>query len=103
MDNLRNLQLLRDVVVGRGYKAAVCVGAIGSLTEGEKPHVQYRQGVSVVSMHMSGGGGRPSVTRPVPYTPLRAHGTVLGLVCRLLLEKKKHTPTYMSIISEYEC
>ena len=26
---------------------------------------------------------------PVPYTHLRAHETVLDLVCRLLLEKKK--------------
>ena len=29
---------------------------------------------------------------PVSYTHLRAHETVLDLVCRLLLEKKKHTP-----------
>ena len=29
------------------------------------------------------------VTGPVSYTHLRAHGTVLDLVCRLLLEKKK--------------
>ena len=28
--------------------------------------------------------------RPVSYTHLRAHETVLDLVCRLLLEKKKH-------------
>ncbi len=28
---------------------------------------------------------------PVPYTHLRAHETVLVLVCRLLLEKKKKT------------
>ena len=28
---------------------------------------------------------------PVPYTHLRAHETVLELVCRLLLEKKKQT------------
>ena len=28
-------------------------------------------------------------TEPVSYTHLRAHGTVLDLVCRLLLEKKK--------------
>ena len=28
---------------------------------------------------------------PVSYTHLRAHETVLELVCRLLLEKKKHT------------
>ena len=27
---------------------------------------------------------------PVSYTHLRAHETVLDLVCRLLLEKKKH-------------
>ena len=29
-------------------------------------------------------------TIPVSYTHLRAHETVLDLVCRLLLEKKKH-------------
>ena len=28
--------------------------------------------------------------QPVSYTHLRAHETVLDLVCRLLLEKKKH-------------
>ena len=28
---------------------------------------------------------------PVSYTHLRAHETVLDLVCRLLLEKKKNT------------
>ena len=31
--------------------------------------------------------------RPVSYTHLRAHETVLDLVCRLLLEKKKHMDT----------
>ena len=30
---------------------------------------------------------------PVSYTHLRAHETVLDLVCRLLLEKKKHKHT----------
>ena len=29
---------------------------------------------------------------PVSYTHLRAHETVLDLVCRLLLDKKKQTP-----------
>ena len=29
--------------------------------------------------------------QPVSYTHLRAHETVLDLVCRLLLEKKTHT------------
>src|SRR5665811_2510127 len=30
--------------------------------------------------------------KPVSYTHLRAHETVLDLVCRLLLEKKKKNP-----------
>ena len=32
-------------------------------------------------------GGRPAA---VSYTHLRAHETVLDIVCRLLLEKQKH-------------
>ena len=34
---------------------------------------------------------------PVSYTHLRAHETVLDLVCRLLLEKKKKTIPPVSI------
>ena len=34
---------------------------------------------------------------PVSYTHLRAHETVLDLVCRLLLEKKKTNTTSSSI------
>ena len=33
--------------------------------------------------------GAPYVPSPVSYTHLRAHETVLDLVCRLLLEKKQ--------------
>ena len=33
--------------------------------------------------------GNPATWVPVSYTHLRAHETVLDLVCRLLLEKKK--------------
>ena len=36
-------------------------------------------------------GGPDKIARPVSYTHLRAHETVLDLVCRLLLEKKKNT------------
>ena len=32
-------------------------------------------------------------SKAVSYTHLRAHETVLDLVCRLLLEKKKHNQT----------
>ena len=35
--------------------------------------------------------GPPDIVTPVSYTHLRAHETVLDLVCRLLLEKKKST------------
>ena len=35
------------------------------------------------------------VSGPVSYTHLRAHETVLDLVCRLLLEKKKTTKKYI--------
>ena len=34
---------------------------------------------------------RVVASAPVSYTHLRAHETVLDLVCRLLLEKKKKT------------
>ena len=41
------------------------------------------------------GAGRFSTNNnPVSYTHLRAHETVLDLVCRLLLEKKKNYTTY---------
>ena len=35
------------------------------------------------------------ITDPVSYTHLRAHETVLDLVCRLLLEKKKPPIFYL--------
>ena len=42
------------------------------------------------------------LTWPVSYTHLRAHETVLDLVCRLLLEKKnnKYTNSYLQIHTE---
>ena len=42
---------------------------------------------------------------PVSYTHLRAHETVLDLVCRLLLEKKKkytHTHDYTSTVRNHQ-
>ena len=38
----------------------------------------------------------------VSYTHLRAHETVLDLVCRLLLEKKKHLDTKTDIARRYK-
>ena len=37
------------------------------------------------------------VALPVSYTHLRAHETVLELVCRLLLEKKKNSKQYYKL------
>ena len=37
--------------------------------------------------------------KPVSYTHLRAHETVLDLVCRLLLEKKKKNTVHNDIIN----
>ena len=37
------------------------------------------------------------IVEPVSYTHLRAHETVLDLVCRLLLGKKKHKHTHLNI------
>ena len=39
--------------------------------------------------HQLKSGGQAHAQLPVSYTHLRAHETVLDLVCRLLLEKKK--------------
>ena len=49
--------------------------------------------VNAVASALLAAGGRPGPDLPrgisVSYTHLRAHETVLDLVCRLLLEKKK--------------
>ena len=52
----------------------------------DAPVEEERELVGVVELP-----GRPHVGEwPVSYTHLRAHETVLDLVCRLLLEKKKN-------------
>ena len=51
----------------------------------------------------------PKVVVPVSYTHLRAHETVLDLVCRLLLEKKKQQTDarrvrhYKQIMTQTDC
>ena len=50
-------------------------------------------GQQIVVENVGGAGGMVGsarVARSVSYTHLRAHETVLDLVCRLLLEKKKN-------------
>mgnify|MGYP003381513177 CR=1 FL=1 len=52
-------------------------------------------GRSVVVVFVTDQSFRSAV--PVSYTHLRAHETVLDLVCRLLLEKKKEDTTDMNV------
>ena len=43
---------------------------------------------------------KPAQAKAVSYTHLRAHETVLDLVCRLLLEKKKtHASNYITTVN----
>ena len=55
---------------------------------GHQPDGHVATAVAVV-----GRSPGPPTSRAVSYTHLRAHETVLDLVCRLLLEKTKTTPT----------
>ena len=55
--------------------------------------LQIRDLVAAAPVDLSG------VYTPVSYTHLRAHETVLDLVCRLLLEKKKCKESDTAMIS----
>ena len=55
------------------------------------------QGVTMIFIHAL----TENTTMPVSYTHLRAHETVLDLVCRLLLEKKKIDSTDAIILMDY--
>ena len=63
------------------HGASVVAGQGGRL--GERP--RGRPGVQAAQLD--------DTSVPVSYTHLRAHETVLDLVCRLLLEKKKNKNT----------
>ena len=54
------------------------------------PAIVFVDEIDAVGRHRGAGlGGGHDEREPVSYTHLRAHETVLDLVCRLLLEKKK--------------
>ena len=52
--------------------------------------------------HRSHAVSRPYDQSPVSYTHLRAHETVLDLVCRLLLENKKNNNKKKKLISQLQ-
>ena len=65
----------KDAVLRRDQQLAM-------VAEGAGPDADRRQPAAR-------GHGAAAGPAPVSYTHLRAHETVLDLVCRLLLEKKK--------------
>ena len=68
------------------------LGAVDDLRWGNGTEVFCELGNDVDSPLMHGNQLTSIWITSVSYTHLRAHETVLDLVCRLLLEKKK-TPT----------
>ena len=54
------------------------------------PYVFTEQGVSMLSSILNSKKAIEVNIQTVSYTHLRAHETVLDIVCRLLLEKKKY-------------
>ena len=59
--------------------------------------VDPRQAIDRLAEDLRERGHAVVQHRPVSYTHLRAHETVLDLVCRLLLEKKKTTNTSQNL------
>ena len=80
------------------YKRQPQSGAGANRFGGEKRLAQTRQGLRVHALTAVTQADHHLVSlqrgaHPVSYTHLRAHETVLDLVCRLLLEKKKPKKT----------
>ena len=74
----RKIQVMRAHAVRSG-----CVGERTGVEEQRARNGPWGRGPVSCDIVVAAGPG------PVSYTHLRAHETVLDLVCRLLLEKKK--------------
>src|SRR5665811_2241743 len=92
----RVLALIAGAVLAAGlFLSPAADAAVRGLTTVTHPE---QRGVRVLNYESPGHREDPVrlykqaiAGTPVSYTHLRAHETVLDLVCRLLLEKKKHT------------
>ena len=77
-------QWMQFVAAGLTSGAIYALVALGfSIVYNASHAINFAQGEFVMV------GGMAAVSLAVSYTHLRAHETVLDLVCRLLLEKKK--------------
>mgnify|MGYP003377633110 CR=1 FL=1 len=79
--------------LNNGLLAIACPDAAAAIQPGERVTIDTALSQLVVAAIAE--AQRPLVAEPVSYTHLRAHETVLDLVCRLLLEKKKN---YLRVI-----
>src|SRR5664280_3151041 len=66
-----------------------CMGSDMGITTSSREGDRFVQGVLRGKFSSASPPGIATLPRAVSYTHLRAHETVLDLVCRLLLEKKK--------------
>eukprot|EP00657_Telonema_sp_P-1_P012351 TRINITY_DN885_c0_g2_i3.p1 TRINITY_DN885_c0_g2~~TRINITY_DN885_c0_g2_i3.p1 ORF type:complete len:243 (+),score=99.11 TRINITY_DN885_c0_g2_i3:132-860(+) len=74
------------------YQRGAAYGIPGAEVDGMDV-VAVQEAAEKAVKHCRSGKGPYSALIPVSYTHLRAHETVLDLVCRLLLEKKKKKKT----------
>ena len=79
----------RDRSISEGLTRQVIQYLEETLPAGHNPTVEEIQDV-VEKILIENGHARVAKAYTVSYTHLRAHETVLDLVCRLLLEKKKN-------------
>ena len=86
---INNLDLNRDNLVDYIMVTDYVDGNIHNIVLSVALNKKQRQDVAVFTVERFRNGSVE--IQPVSYTHLRAHETVLDLVCRLLLEKKKES------------
>eukprot|EP00656_Telonema_subtile_P049435 TRINITY_DN6144_c0_g1_i3.p2 TRINITY_DN6144_c0_g1~~TRINITY_DN6144_c0_g1_i3.p2 ORF type:complete len:109 (-),score=16.48 TRINITY_DN6144_c0_g1_i3:11-337(-) len=97
---LGNNDYMQAYVEEAGETSLCSVGTGDGCTDKEKKFIatfsaksQEDVAKQVAHLQKMSEGIMKAELMPVSYTHLRAHETVLDLVCRLLLEKKKKTRT----------
>ena len=82
--------VLQTVAVAEIDHHATGQAACGELVHGGLDGGSIEVGAGLATAEDDVAGVVATCLHAVSYTHLRAHETVLALVCRLLLEKKKH-------------
>ena len=84
-----------DVLIVIGSTAAFAYSILGMVLHPDQAanFLFFETGATIITLVLLGNMIEQRSVKPVSYTHLRAHETVLDLVCRLLLEKKKNITT----------